>query len=80
MGAKMRSKSYEKEIHLFIIWENGRNKEKEILGKIEEDFRILNMFEIKWTEEKIAENFSRFYELIYQKIVIKKFIVVLAPF
>lgn len=49
------------ELHLFIIWENARNKQKEIIDDIKNSFVILNVYEIKWDKECFSENLSRFY-------------------
>lgn len=49
------------EIHLFIMWENARNKQKEILEDIDKSFGIINVYEMEWSEEKFSENLSRFY-------------------
>lgn len=50
-----------KEIHLFIIWEKARNCSKKILEDIENNFKILNIYDISWSQEKFSENMSRFY-------------------
>ena len=49
------------ELHLFIIWEKGRIKQKEILSDIENNFQIIRIFEISWSKGKSIENFTRFY-------------------
>lgn len=51
----------ESELHLFIIWEKARYKEKEILKDLKESFTLLNVYEITWSNEKFSENLSRFY-------------------
>ena len=50
-----------KEIHLFILWENARYKEKEILEDIKQNFNIIGLYNISWSNDKVAENFTRFY-------------------
>lgn len=50
-----------KEIHLFIIWEKARTFSEKILGDIEKNFKILNIYDICWSKEKFSENLSRFY-------------------
>lgn len=50
-----------KETHLFILWENAREKEKEILQDIQEKFTILGMYAITWKKETFSQNLSRFY-------------------
>ena len=49
------------EVHLFIIWENARNKQKEILEDINSNFEIIKIYEMEWSKEKFSENLSRFY-------------------
>lgn len=50
-----------KEIHLFIIWEKARNLSKEILEDIENNFKVLNIYEITWSQKNFSKNMSRFY-------------------
>ena len=50
-----------KEVHLFILWENARYKEKEILKDIKENFNIIGLYNIKWNKENFSQNLSRFY-------------------
>lgn len=47
--------------YLFIIWENARKKEKQILKKIQEKFSIRIVYEIKWSQDKFPINLKRFY-------------------
>ena len=49
------------ELHLFIIWENGREKQKEILEDINKSFEIIKIYEVKWDKEEFSNNLSRFY-------------------
>ena len=49
------------ELHLFIIWENGREKQKEIIEDINNTFKILKVFEVEWNKDKFPRNLSRFY-------------------
>ena len=49
------------ELHLFIIWENARNKEKEIVEDINENFKILKIFDVEWSKDEFSNNLSRFY-------------------
>ena len=49
------------ELQLFIIWENARHKEKEILDDISQKFEILKTFNISWSKELFSENLSRLY-------------------
>ena len=63
------------EHHLFILWENARNKEQEVLDEIKSQFKILKEYEIEWNKDKFLENLSSFYgfdhtgkfEVIYER-------------
>lgn len=50
-----------KELQLFIIWNNGRAFEKEIIKDIASKFEIIKIFEISWSQKHFAENITRFY-------------------
>lgn len=50
-----------RETHLFILWENAREKEKEILEDIKKNFKILGLYNMKWNKENFSNNLSRFY-------------------
>lgn len=50
-----------KELNLFIIWNNARGKEKEILADISENFEIRQVYNITWSKERFADNLTRFY-------------------
>lgn len=49
------------EIHLFILWQNARYKETEILDDMAKHFVILKKFAITWSPALVANNFTRFY-------------------
>lgn len=49
------------ELHLIVLWNNARYKEKEILEDVQKHIKIRDVYEIQWTKEKVADNFSRFY-------------------
>ena len=49
------------ELHLFIIWENARNKQEEIVNDIKEKFEIINIYDMNWSKNKFSNNLSRFY-------------------
>lgn len=51
------------ELHLFIIWNKGRHKQKEILDDIQSNLNIVEVVEIQWTACNVANNYSRFYGL-----------------
>lgn len=50
-----------KDIQTFIIWENARVFEEDILNKIKSNFTILKEYEISWTPQLFGENLSAFY-------------------
>ena len=50
-----------RELHLFILWERARAKEKEILKTIQSHLKILECYDIAWCKRDVANNFSRFY-------------------
>lgn len=49
------------ECHLFILWENARVLEQQILDDIRLNFSLISTFEIEWSKEYVSDNFSRFY-------------------
>ena len=50
-----------KELQLFIIWENAQYKRNEILADIENTFKNVKIFNIKWNDEYFSSNLTRFY-------------------
>ena len=51
----------DKELHLIVLWQNARYKQEEIIKDISENLDILECIDIKWSENKVANNFTRFY-------------------
>ena len=49
------------ELHLFIIWENGRDKQEEIINDIKNNFKIIKVYEVQWNKDIFSKNLSRFY-------------------
>lgn len=49
------------EIHLFIIWEKGREQEERILSDMFSRFKILGLYKITWPKESFSKNLTRFY-------------------
>ena len=47
-----------KELHLLIIWEKGRNKEKEILDNISNNFELVEIYKIKWDKKNFQKSLS----------------------
>ena len=50
-----------KNFYLFILWEKGRFKQKEILDDIFQNFNVLQIYEITWKKEDFAASLARFY-------------------
>ena len=50
-----------KELHLFIIWEKGRYKEKEIVKSINEEFQLVEKYRINWDKKLFGKNLTSFY-------------------
>ena len=50
-----------KELHLFIIWENARNKQDEILNDIKKTFKVLKVYDVEWAKENFSNDLTRFY-------------------
>ena len=56
-------KKYENsEIHLFVIWSEGRYAEGEILKDINSKFEVIQTFSITWSPYMVNRNFTRFYD------------------
>ena len=50
-----------KNLYLFILWQNGRVKEKEFLEDVKQKFEVFQIYEITWREEDFAPSLARFY-------------------
>ena len=51
----------DKELHLFLIWQNGRRLEEKILTDIAGKLEIVKTYNISWSEANFADNLTRFY-------------------
>lgn len=49
------------ETHLFVIWQNGRYKEPEILADMSSHFTLLKKYGITWSPQYVSSDFTRFY-------------------
>lgn len=49
------------ELHLFIIWQNARNKQEEIIEDIRKNFNIIKVYNMCWSQNEFSNNLSRFY-------------------
>lgn len=50
-----------KELHLVIIWENGRHKENEVLEFLNSKFEVVEKYKIKWDKALFGKNLTTFY-------------------
>lgn len=50
-----------KENHLFIIWSNASDKKEIIIEDMINSFKIINVLDITWSQDKFSENLSRLY-------------------
>ena len=50
-----------KELHLVIIWENGRYKEREIVNFISKKFKLVEKYKINWNKNLFGKNLTTFY-------------------
>ena len=50
-----------KELHLTIIWQNGRNQEKKILEYIFNNFELVEKYKVNWNKDLFRKNLSCFY-------------------
>ena len=49
------------ETQIFILWERARTQQEKILADMRKRFDVYQMFEITWTSQLVASNFTRFY-------------------
>ena len=50
-----------KELHLIIIWKNGRYKEQEIVKSVNEEFDLVEKYKINWDKNLFGKNLTTFY-------------------
>ena len=56
------NKNYsKKELHLVIIWEKGRCKEREIVKSISEEFEFVEKYKVNWNKNLFGKNLTTFY-------------------
>ncbi len=60
------------ELHLIVLWERARYKEKEILEDIQKHLKILECYDIAWNKNNVAENFTRFYGIKLENNSVKE--------
>ncbi|MDB9949615.1 hypothetical protein OAD32_06800, partial [Porticoccaceae bacterium] len=51
------------ECHVIILWEAARFMEDKIIADVQKEFRIMAKYFITWDEDRVYENFSRFYAI-----------------
>ena len=49
------------EIHIVLVWEKGLNKFKSILRDLENNFEVLDVSRVEWSDTSFSNNLSRFY-------------------
>ena len=49
------------EKHIFLLWEKARELEFKIIKDLQENFKILKAYHIKWSDKNFSKNLSRFY-------------------
>ncbi len=49
------------EHHLFVLWETARSEEARIMADLASRFTIVHVTELRWTPDRVSENFTRFY-------------------
>ncbi|GAA3751025.1 hypothetical protein GCM10022240_00320 [Microbacterium kribbense] len=52
---------YSRDIQLFVIWAAARRYEEQITEMIATEFRVLARFEVRWSQERLVNNFERLY-------------------
>ena len=50
-----------KEPYIFILWQNARFMEKNIINDIKKKFEIFQSYEITWSQEHFSSNLTRLY-------------------
>ncbi len=51
----------QKELYLFIVWQNARFMEKQIAADLKKKFEIFRVLEVTWKPENFSLNLARFY-------------------
>ena len=57
----MKNVFLKKELHLAIIWQKGRHKEREIIKFISNQFELLEQYKINWNKDSFNKSLSSFY-------------------
>ena len=48
-------------LQVFMIWQNGKKSEEQILNDIKIKYDIIQVFDVLWNQKEFAHNLSRFY-------------------
>ena len=51
----------DRDLQLLVVWSGGREHEREILELVAADFTVLAQVEVRWSAEKMVNNFERLY-------------------
>lgn len=49
------------DLELFMLWNNGRKLEEQIIEDIQKQYEIISLSEVNWSKEHFAANLARFY-------------------
>lgn len=49
------------EIHVFILWQNGKKYKLQLYKELEQNFEILSHFDVQWDKNSFSANLSKFY-------------------
>lgn len=52
---------YDRDLQLLVVWSRGRAHETEILERVAADFTILAQVEVRWSAERMVNDFERLY-------------------
>jgi len=61
LNIEQTSEKADSELHLIVLWANARYKESEILDDIKTHVDIMDAYDVHWSCDCVADNFSRFY-------------------
>ena len=56
--------NYDRDLHLFVVWQDARHKAGEILSDLDSTFLIRSAMEIEWSDAYVVENTNRLYKKV----------------
>lgn len=62
----------DEDYQLFIVWENGRSFENEIIKAITLNFDVISRIHVKWTDVNAVQNFNRLYKALNNSYINNK--------